>query len=206
MKKYYVTLLLSLLFSSNVFALAGDAESGKAKSAMCAGCHGADGNSLVAMYPKLAGQSEKYITKQLADFKKGMTSGGTEGRVDPVMGGMTMALSPQDMADLAAYYSTQKITSNNSESSELGKKIYQGGNTELAITACAACHGITGQGMPDAGFPALASQNEEYIKNQMLKFRDGTRANDKNSMMRNIAINLEDEQLNAIAKYISSMK
>ena len=206
MKKYYVSLLLSCFFINSAFALTGDAESGKNKSAMCAGCHGADGNSLAAIYPKLAGQSAAYIAKQLADFKKGMTSGGTEGRVDPVMGGMSMALSPQDMADLAAYYSNQVITINESEPSVLGKKIFEGGYSELAITACAACHGITGKGMPKAGFPALASQNEAYIKSQMMKFRDGTRANDKSSMMRNIAINLEDEQINALAKYIASMK
>lgn len=173
---------------------------------MCAACHASDGNSLMSIYPKLAGQSANYLTKQLSDFKKGMTSGGKEGRVDPIMGGMSMALTPQDMADLAAYYSAQTITQNDTESSALGKKIFQGGYTELGITACAACHGITGKGMPDAGFPALASQNEDYIKSQMMKFREGTRANDSNGMMRNIALKFEDEQLNAVAKYIASMK
>lgn len=206
MQKYYITLLLSLFFANSAFALTGDAESGKAKSAMCAACHGSDGNSLMSIYPKLAGQSTNYLTKQLHDFKKGMTSGGKEGRADPIMGGMSMALTPQDMADLAAYYNAQTITVNETESSDLGKKIFQGGYKELNITACAACHGITGKGMPDAGFPALASQNEDYIKSQMMKFRDGTRANDSNSMMRNIALSFEDEQLNAVAKYIASMK
>lgn len=206
MNKYFIPLILSLCFSNITFADVGNIEAGKAKSAMCAGCHGVDGNSLVPIYPKLSGQNTEYLIKQLVDFQHAMTSGGKEGRVDPVMGGVSMALTSQDISDLAAYYNSQKISMNKTQGSDLGKKIYQGGSAELEVTACIACHGINAKGMPKAGFPALASQNEDYLKNQMMKFKKGTRANDNNAMMRNIAIKLEDEQIAALAKYISSLK
>ena len=109
MKK--LALILSLLASCSVWAQ-GSIEAGKAKSQTCVACHGADGNSQLAMYPKLAGQHAKYIEKQLKDLKLGMTSGGKQGRVDPVMGGMAMPLSEQDMKDLAAYYASLPISHN----------------------------------------------------------------------------------------------
>ena len=107
MKKFIFSLLLGLGLVNSAVAEQGNAANGQAKSAMCAACHGADGNSPVPIYPKLAGQSADYIAKQFADFKEGVLSGGKSGRVDPVMGGMTMAQSEQDMADLGAYFAAQ---------------------------------------------------------------------------------------------------
>ncbi|MGB1261858.1 MAG: c-type cytochrome [Cognaticolwellia sp.] len=206
MKKFIMTVLLGLSAVATANAAQGDAEAGKGKSAMCAACHGVDGNSLVTMYPKLAGQSASYLTKQLADFKLGMTSGGKSGRVDPVMGGMTMALNEQDIADLAAFYASQQATAGNGSDNAAGKKLYLGGNTEMEVTACVACHGINGKGMPSAGFPALASQNAEYLKSQLEKFRSGARNNDLNSMMQGVAANLTDEEIAALSQYMSSLK
>jgi len=205
MKKLLLTLFLSLGALNTASAVEGNAEAGKTKSAMCAACHGADGNAAIPMYPKLAGQSASYIAKQLADFKLGMTSGGKEGRADPVMGGMTMALSEQDMADLAAYFASQKATAGSGTANEIGKKLYLGGDATRGVTACVACHGINGKGMNNAGFPAVASQNSAYIKAQLEKFRDGSRANDKAKMMQNIAIRLEDKDIEALTQYISSL-
>ena len=206
MKKFIITVLLGLSAVATANAAQGDAEAGKGKSAMCAACHGADGNSLVTMYPKLAGQSASYIAKQLADFKLGMTSAGKSGRVDPVMGGMTMALNEQDMADLGAFYASQQASAGNGSDNTQGKKLYLGGNTEMEVTACVACHGINGKGMPSAGFPALASQNAEYLKSQLEKFRSGARNNDLNSMMQGVAANLTDEEIAALSQYMSSLK
>ena len=205
MKKMIFTVLLGLS-TTMANAVEGDAEAGKNKSAMCAACHGADGNSLVPMYPKLAGQSATYIAKQLADFKEGMTSGGKSGRVDPIMGGMAMALSEQDMADIGAYYATKKISAGNGQANDLGKTIYLGGDTENEVAACVACHGAAGKGMANAGFPALASQQSDYLASQLKKFRDGSRNNDLNSMMSGVAVNLTDEQIKALSQYISSLK
>jgi cytochrome c553 len=187
-------------------AAEGNIDAGKTKSAMCAACHGVDGNSLVPMYPSLAGQGASYIAKQLADFKAGMTSGGEKGRVDPIMGGMAMALNEQDMKDLGAYYSAQTAKVSGGETSELGKKIYFGGDVERGITACIACHGSDAKGMSEAGFPALAGQSAIYLKSQLEKFRDGARNNDKNAMMQNIAFKLEDADIAALVKYMSTIK
>jgi len=206
MKKFIITVLLGLSAVATANAAEGNAAAGKEKSAMCAACHNSDGNSLVPMYPKLAGQSAGYLAKQLAEFKLGMTSGGKSGRVDPVMGGMAMALSEQDMADLGAFYASQKVTAGNGSENALGKKLYLGGNAEMEVTACVACHGITGKGMANAGFPALASQNVEYLKIQLEKFRDGSRNNDLNAMMQGVAANLTDEEITALSQYISSLK
>ncbi|MEH6595541.1 MAG: c-type cytochrome [Colwellia polaris] len=206
MKKFIITILLGLSAIATANAAEGNAEAGKNKSAMCAACHGADGNSLVPMYPKLAGQSASYLVKQLVEFKQGMTSGGKSGRVDPVMGGMAMALSEQDMADVAAFYASQEITAGTGNADALGKKLYLGGNAEMEVTACVACHGINGKGMPSAGFPALASQNAEYLKIQLEKFRNGSRNNDLNGMMQGVAANLTDEEITALSQYMSSLK
>jgi len=178
---------------------AGDVKSGQEKSAMCVACHGTDGNSLVSMYPKLAGQSANYLSKQLADFKSGA-------RVDPVMVGMVAGLSSADMDDLAAYYAVQASTEGTGETSQVGHKLYFGGDVQKGITACVACHGVKGKGMAQAGFPAVAGQNADYLKKQIATFRDGSRANDNNNMMRNIAIKLSDSDINELVKYMSSLK
>ena len=104
-----LTILLGTLSASNATAFDGDVNAGKEKSATCAACHGPDGNAPVNIYPKIAGQHADYIYKQLQEFKLGMTSGGKEGRMDPVMSGMAMPLSDQDMKDLAAYFSSLNI-------------------------------------------------------------------------------------------------
>lgn len=178
---------------------AGDVKSGQEKSVMCASCHGVDGNSLVPMYPNLAGQSASYLTKQLADFKSG-------DRKDPVMAGMVAALSEKDMQDLGAFFAVQAPKAGTGEASDIGQKLYFGGDAKKGVTACVACHGVKGKGMAHAGFPALAGQNAEYLKKQIASFRDGSRGNDKNNMMRNIAIKLSDSDIEELVKYMSSLK
>lgn len=92
----------ALLVSANSFAL-GDAVKGKEKSAMCAGCHGADGNSAVPTFPSLAGQHADYIVHALKEYKSGK-------RKEPTMMGMAAGLSEEDMENLAAYFFFQKGT------------------------------------------------------------------------------------------------
>lgn len=199
MKKIILSLVFVLGSVHTANAVEGDVKSGQQKSAMCAACHGPDGNSFVAMYPSLAGQSASYVAKQLADFKSGE-------RQDPVMVGMVAALSAQDMNDLAAYYAVQTPKAGTGEASAAGHKLYFGGDVKKGITACVACHGVEGKGMAQAGFPALAGQNADYLKKQITTFRDGSRSNDNNNMMRNIAINLSDSDIDELVKYISSLK
>ncbi len=171
---------------------------GKAKSAACASCHGADGNSLVAMYPKLAGQGVKYLVKQLKNFKEGT-------RKNAIMAGMAAGLSAQDRIELASYFAAQKVTKGNGKANEFGKRLYLGGDEKSKIPACVACHGINGKGMAAAAFPMVANQNVEYLETQLKNFHSGERANDKNGMMRYTAGKLNDKQAAALAQYMSSL-
>ncbi|TFH91287.1 c-type cytochrome [Vibrio ouci] len=204
MKK--LALILSLLASCSVWAQ-GSIEAGKAKSQTCVACHGADGNSQLAMYPKIAGQHAKYIEKQLKEFKLGMTSGGKQGRVDPVMGGMAMPLSEQDMKDLAVYYASLPISDNTTPENvvDAGKVLYTAGDAERGLTACIACHGPRGDGTELSGFPKISGQHADYIKAQLERFRDGSRANDMNEMMRDIAKKLTDEDIDTLSKYVGGL-
>lgn len=179
----------------------GNVDAGKTKAAICASCHGADGNALVSLYPSIAGQHEQYLAKQLADFKAG-----AEGREDPVMAGMVATLSPTEMQDLAAYFASQTLKPTAAQANTIGKSLYQGGDSERGITACIACHGNEGKGAALAGFPNVASQSVDYLKSQLAKFRDGSRHNDMNSMMTNITAKLTDDDIAALAEYMSSLK
>lgn len=204
MKK--LVLIVSLLASCSVWAQ-GSIEAGKAKSQTCVACHGADGNSLLGMYPSLAGQHAKYIEKQLKDLKLGMTSGGKQGRYDPVMSGMAMPLNEQDMADLAAYYASLPLASNTTPEDvvEQGKALYAAGDAQRGLTACIACHGPRGNGTELSGFPKISGQHADYIKLQLEKFRDGNRGNDMNEMMRDVAKKLTDEDIDVLSKYVGGL-
>ena len=184
---------------ATVAAITEEVIAGKAKSAVCASCHGVDGNSLVPMYPKLAGQHAEYTTKQLKEFKSGV-------RKNPIMAGMVAALSEQDMAELGAYFASQKSTPGNGNGSELGKKLYFGGDASRGITACIACHGISGKGIAKAGFPAVANQSVEYLTAQLASFKAGERDNDRNGIMRNVSKRLKKKDIDALAQFMSSMK
>lgn len=181
---------------------AGDAAKGATiATTVCVACHGADGNSVMTMNPKLAGQHPGYIAKQLNNFKSG-------DRQNPVMAGMAATLTDDDVANLAAYFGAQKAkggTAKESGPGSLGEKIYRGGVAGMGVPACAACHGPTGAGIP-VQFPRLAGQHAEYTVSQLKAFRGGERANDTAMMMRAIAGKLTDQQIAAVADYIQGLK
>jgi len=211
MKKTIIILATVLLasFSSSIIA-AGDAEAGQTKSATCMGCHGLAGNSDIATFPKLAGQGEVYLLKQLQNFKSGE-------RNNAIMAGVASLLSEQDMMDIAAYYSIQTITENSAkgdaETIELGRKIYVGGKMDTQTSACIACHGPKGLGIPTAGFPSLSAQHAEYIAVQLKAFRqysinEQTGSDDvsrTNEMMVNVAKGLTTVEIEALAQYIAGL-
>lgn len=201
-----LVLIASLLASCSISAQ-GSIEAGKTKSLTCAACHGADGNSQIPMYPKLAGQHEKYLEKQLREFKLGMTSGGKQGRVNAVMGGMVMVLSEQDMADLAAYYASLTTSYNTTPENvvEAGRVLYTAGDAERGLPACVACHGPRGNGTELSGFPKISGQHADYIKSQLQMFRDGVRGNDMNAMMRDVAKKLTDEEIETLSQYVGGL-
>ncbi len=204
MKK--LALILSVLASCSVWAQ-GSIEAGKAKSLTCAACHGADGNSPLTIYPKLAGQHEKYLEKQLKELKLGASSGGKQGRYDPVMSAMAMPLSDEDIADLAAYYDSMPISGNTTPEDVVaqGKVLYTAGDASRGLTACIACHGPRGNGTELSGFPKISGQHADYIKAQLEKFRSGTRANDMNEMMRDVAHKLTDADIDILSKYVGGL-
>ena len=203
MKKVLTFVLTGLAISvaASAWAEGGNAEAGKTKSATCAACHGADGNSVNPEWPKLAGQHPSYIAKQLANFKD-------DARVNPSMSPMAKPLSEQDMADLAAYFSSQAAKPGEADQTKvaLGEQMYKGGNNATGVAACAACHGPTGAGNPASNFPALSGQHATYIKNQLNAFRKGERANDAGKMMRNVAAKMTDAEIEAVAEYIAGLK
>lgn len=198
MKKFAIAaLLLGALGTAHG---AGDAAAGQAKAAVCAACHNMDGNSVNPIWPNLAGQSAAYITKQLMDFKAGA-------RKDDTMTAMVAPLSDEDVADLAAHFSSQKggVGSANAETAVAGKKLYTGGDKERGISACMACHGPNGSGIPAAKFPALSGQHSAYVIKALKDFRSGTRSNDPGGMMRNVAAKMTDAQMEAVAEYITGL-
>lgn len=200
MKKVLAGLVIAVGVTG-VAQAAGNPEAGQAKAAVCAACHGADGNSTIPNYPKLAGQGPNYLIKQLKDIKGGA-------RVVPEMIGIVDALSEEDMADIAAYYSSQasSVGAANPDLVEQGEQLYRGGNLAKQIPACTACHMPAGNGLEPAGYPRLGGQHPAYIENQLKKFRTGERSNDGDSrMMRDIAAKLSDAEIAAVASYISGL-
>ena len=196
--KKVIGVVLTLLFAGSVSA--GDAAKGKEKTATCAGCHGPDGNSPLAMNPKIAGQGAKYMAKQLREFKSGE-------RPNATMAPMASMLSDEDIENVSAYYAQQKVQhmAVDDKYIELGQKLYRSGDADRDVPACMACHGPSGYGMASAGFPALGGQHPEYTKAQLLAFRDGSRNNDANNVMRDVVRKMSDEQIEALAQYLAGL-
>jgi len=194
-------LLLAILIApSGAVLSAGDAAAGKQKAASCAGCHGQDGAGIAPDQPNLAAQHAGYLAKQLRDFKSGE-------RKNAIMAGMSAGLSDQDMEDIGAYYAKMPAIAGvaGKENLQRGEDIYRGGIADAGIAACSGCHGANGAGNPAAGFPALAGQKSAYVVMQLKSFRSKERANDPNAMMRSLALRLTDEEIDAVANYISGL-
>lgn len=200
MKLQSIAVLFALSLSAAALA-DGSAEKGQAKSTPCVACHGVNGNSPNPVWPNLAGQHEQYITKQLQAFKSGA-------RKDPLMTPMAMGLSDEDVADLAAYFATQKPTGQEADPSKvpLGQRLYRGGDAKSGLAACAACHGPGGDGNPTASYPAINGQHAAYVEAQLKAYRAGTRQTDPNQMMRTVAGTMTDEQIAAVASYIQGLR
>ena len=179
---------------------AGDVAAGQEKTTICAACHSADGNSLTPSFPKLAGQGERYLIKQLMDVKSGKRS-------IPVMAGVLDNFTDQDMADVAAYYASQTVSlgTTKPELLEAGERLYRAGNLSKGIAACAACHSPTGQGIALAGYPGLSGQHAEYIELQLKSFRTEMRDNDDAKIMRQVSALLSDKEITAVASYIQGL-
>lgn len=210
MKKVAILFSLALGWTQNGFAAeanpVGNAAAGEAQAAVCGACHGADGNSAVPSFPKLAGQGEKYLLKQMKDIRDGA-------RPVPTMAGQLDGKSDQQLADIAAYFAGQSITGGQTDPEllALGESVYRGGIPERNVAACTACHSPTGSGNAPAGFPALAGQHPEYIAAQLIAYRKGYedstgRTNDGDTqIMRTTAFGLSDREIAAVASYAAGL-
>jgi cytochrome c553 len=180
----------------------GDATAGQAKAAVCGACHGLDGNSSDAQYPKLAGQSEQYIVRQLTDFKSGK-------RQNPIMLGMATPLSTQDMHDIGAWFASQKSRPGVADQAlvEQGQTLFRQGDSTRDIPACMACHSIDGRGNPGAMYPQLAGQHAQYIEATLKAWHDGDSwGSDVHSqIMPTIAKKLDAKDIAALASYIEGL-
>lgn len=209
-----------LLASAAGFVMAGgDASAGKGKVASCAACHGEGGNSAAPTFPKLAGQNERYLVKQMHDIKCGFLSADEQkaqkcnGRSVPTMAGQLDSFSDADLADIAAYYASQTITTGQAspELAKKGEEIYRAGIRSKGVAACTACHSPTGQGNAPAGFPALGGQHADYIAAQLKAFRaaaDGLPGRDNDGdikTMRDVAKLMSDSEIDAVASYIAGL-
>src|SRR6218665_1938399 len=200
MNKVLVSLLLTQGISGMAHA-AGDAAAGQGKAAVCGACHGADGNSPAPNFPKLAGQGERYLLKQMHDIKAG-------NRQVLEMTGLLTNLSDQDLADIAAYFSSQKMGVGAADPKPVarGQEIFRGGNLETGMPACTGCHSPDGAGNAAAGFPHLGGQHATYVAKQLTNFREGDRTNDGDSMiMRGIAAKLSNKDIAAVSSYIQGL-
>ena len=204
MMKVLLGVTASLFLLTSHAALAeGDAEAGQQKSVTCAACHGTDGNSVVAMWPKIAGQHEQYLARQIRLIKSGA-------RMVPEMAGITPGLSEQDIDDLAAYFAAQTGNGGVADESlvELGERIYRAGNAESGVPACMACHGPAGEGNPLSGYPALSGQHATYTAKMLTRFRAGDNWGEKDAssqVMNGSAAELTDEEIQAVASYIEGL-
>jgi cytochrome c553 len=208
------TALLALGFSAGTLAaeIRGDATAGAAKAAVCTACHGPNGNSVNPdLGPVIAGQNAAYVREQVTRIKNGM-------RVAPLMQPMVKDLSEQDIADVAAFYSTQTPTGHEADPSywKAGQKLYRSGDAARGIPACTSCHGPLGSGVPAAGYPALQAQYAVYTVKQLDGYVNGTRytkdaagklqAGPNAGMMATIAARLTAEDRRNLASYIQGLR
>ena len=205
-----MAILLATTFMSHAAEEAkakADPAKGKAiAETVCVACHGADGNSAAAANPSLAGQGADYLYKQLKNFKA--VDGKPAARNNAIMGGMVAALSDEDMRNLAAWFSSQKLkpaVARDESKIALGQKLWRQGDFKKGIPACAGCHGPAGAGLP-AQYPRLAGQYAEYTEAQLKAFRSDERNNDPEKMMRSIAAKMSDAEMKAVAEYAAGLR
>ncbi len=182
---------------------AGDPKAGEEAAAVCAACHGMDGNSVDPQYPKLAGQHEAYTARMLRLYKSGERDNG-------IMMAFAVGLSEQQILDISAFYATQIPQAGLADEDlvSLGERVYRAGNPATGLPACMACHGPSGLGNPYSGYPMLAGQHADYTQTQLIAYRDGQafgRDANVNRIMAEVSRQLSDEEIRALASYIEGL-
>lgn len=195
----------------------GDAKAGATKAGTCAACHGLDGNPTDPQYPRLAGQSERYIAQQIALFKSGERSSG----MSAVMKPFADALTAQDARDVGAYFATQTAGAGVADDTviasgpnkdrkffEVGQQLFRSGDQARGIPACMACHGPAGAGNPGPAYPAIAGQMATYTQRRLEEYRAGTTTQQDPhlfNVMAAVASKLTDEEIGSLASYLQGL-
>lgn len=180
----------------------GDAEAGADKATVCAACHGQAGEAIMGTYPNLGGQHYSYLLQQMRAFRSGE-------RQAALMAGQVDNLSDEDLRDISAFYAEMPLIEGVAGDAdlELGERIYRAGIADEGIPACGACHSPTGMGNGPAAFPVLSGQNADYVAAQLRAYRDGERSTDEamGQMMRGVADELEDDEIEAVSAYVQGL-
>lgn len=177
----------------------GDPVAGREKSQLCQGCHGEYGISAEPLIPSLAGQYGNYIAKEIRNFQSGIRS-------HQIMNAMAATITnDQDLADIAAYFASQNKMKGNGSGNRDGEEIFLHGDTSKMRLACVNCHGVSGKGLEAkiSMFPVIGGQQKDYIRRQLINFRDGYRTNSPNGIMNRITSSLTDSEIDSLAEYIS---
>jgi cytochrome c553 len=179
---------------------AGNPIAGRDKSQLCQGCHGEIGNSTEPLIPKLAGQYGDYISKEVRNYQAGTRS-------HQIMNAMAATLTDEDLADVAAYFASQKkMKGDGPEENQFGKNLFLHGDLSKMILACVNCHGVRGKGLDPKipMFPVIGGQNRDYLRRQLIFFREGDRTNSPNGIMNRVAGALSDDDIESLVGYISA--
>lgn len=178
----------------------GDPVAGKGKSELCQGCHGVEGVSFEGLAPSLAGQYGSYIAKQLRNFQAGT-------RTHQIMSAVAATVSDNDLADISAYFASQKKMKGNGLDNKLGKDLFLHGDMSRMMVACVNCHGVNGKGKTPMNpvFPVIGGQQKDYLRGQLINFRAGDRSNSPGGVMNIITQKLTDAELEALADYTSGL-
>ena len=179
----------------------GNVAAGQIKSAthLCQECHNVDGNSESSGVPKLSGQSPSYLFKQLKNFQSGE-------RDHPTMSAMASGVSNRDLADIAAYFSTQeRPLGKGSKANAVAKELFNNGDWKRNIIACKTCHGANGRGNGNAAYPVIGGQHQIYIREQLLNWRTGSRKNSEGDVMNAVTQKLTDAEIEALAEYVAGL-
>jgi cytochrome c553 len=179
----------------------GDPVAGEAKAQLCQGCHGATGNSTEPLIPKLAGQYGLYIAKELRNYQAGV-------RTHQIMNAMATTVNDEDLADISAYFASQKkMSGDTANDNPLGKSLFLKGDRSRGVIGCVNCHGVNGKGrLPGtAMFPVIGGQHKEYLLQQILNFRQNERTNSASGVMNKLTQFLSDEEISALAEYIAGL-
>jgi len=178
----------------------GDPVAGREKSLLCQGCHGQYGISTEPLIPKLAGQYANYIEKEIRNYQAGIRS-------HQIMNAMAATIgSDQDLADIAAYFASQDKMKGDGSGDPTGEEIFLHGDTSKMRLGCVNCHGVRGKGLESkiSMFPVIGGQQKDYIRRQLINFRDGYRTNSPNGIMNRITSSLTDSEIESLAEYISA--